>query len=184
MITNSGDFRLKGVQLEGLEQAIDIDITFIEKTDKISYSTDMALRDRLSSIKKQDKSKYSLVLANLLLAKKVLKEASVYKPNRGEVAQGGLGGVGIENWILQNGGSFLDAASSFLEASEGKTFQEFKAHYSIWDFGENHFTDRNGVYPHDEFVRNNMSEEGYLKMKQALEHYLNQLGYSFKKRRK
>jgi len=184
MITNSGDFRLKGVQLEGLEQAIDIDITFIEKTDKISYSTDMALRDRLFSIKKQDKSKYSLVLANLLLAKKVLKEASVYKPNRGEVAQGGLGGVGIENWILQNGGSFLDAASSFLEASEGKTFQEFKAHYSIWDFGENHFTDRNGVYPHDEFVRNNMSEEGYLKMKQALEHYLNQLGYSFKKRRK
>jgi len=174
-VTGNGDFRLKGVQLECLEQAIDIDITFIEKTDKVSYSTDMSLRDRLSTLKKQDEREYSLVLANILLAKRVLKEAGAYKPNRGEVPEGGLGGVGIENWILQNGGSFIDAANSFLEASEGKSFQEFRDHYSVWDFGENHFADRKGIYPHDDFVKNNMSEEGYKKMREALKKYVKNL---------
>lgn len=172
-ITGTGDFRLKDVHLEGLDTPVDIDITFIEKTDKISYSTDMSLKDRLSTLKNQDESKYSLVLANILVAKKVLKETDVYKPNRGDEPQGGLGGVGIENWILQNGGSFLDAANAFLEAADGKKFEEFKTCYSVWDFGENHFADKKGIYPHDDFIKNNMSEEGYEKMKQALTTYVN-----------
>ena len=91
-----------------------LDITFTEKTDKVSYSTDMALQDRLATIQRNDPEKYKYIVANILLAKKVLKNALCYKPNRGEVPQGGLGGVGIENWILQNGGSFIDAANDFL----------------------------------------------------------------------
>lgn len=169
-IIGTGDFRLKDVSLDDVD--VDIDITFTEKTDKVLYSTDMALQDRMETIRKNDPEKYKLVVANILLAKEVLKDAGVYKPNRGEVPQGGLGGVGVENWILQNGGSFIDAARSFVEASKGKTFEEFKSSYYIWDFGDNHLAERRNAYAHDNFVSNNMSEEGYHRMVEALSSYL------------
>ena len=167
---STGDFRLKNVNIEP-NVNVDIDITFVEKTDQVTYSTDMCLQDRLNTIYETDKEKYKYVIANILLAKKVLKEANVYKPFRSDSNQGGLGGVGIENWILQNGGSFKDAAKSFLDASRGKTFEEFKAIYKIWDFGENHLALKTQKYPHDNFV-NNMSKEGYEKMQKALREFL------------
>ncbi len=170
-LTGTGDFRLKSVQIDS-DMSVDIDITFTEKTDKVSYSTDMALQDRLATIQRNDPEKYKYVVANILLAKQVLKKAEVYKPDRGEIPQGGLGGVGIENWILQNGGSFIDAARSFVEAADGKSFSEFQSTYQIWDFGDNHLAERRGQYAHDNFVANNMSEAGYKKMVQALKEYL------------
>ena len=170
-LIGTGDFRLKSVQIDN-DTSVDIDITFTEKTDKISYSTDMALQDRLATIQKTDPIKYKYVVANILLAKQVLKKAEVYKPNRGQIPQGGLGGVGIENWILQNGGSFIDAAISFVEAADGKSFSEFQSTYQIWDFGDNHLAERRGQYAHDNFVANNMSEVGYQKMVQELKEYL------------
>ncbi len=170
-LTWNGDFRLKSVQIDA-DISVDIDITFTEKTDKVSYSTDMALQDRLATIQRINPEKYKYVVANILLAKQVLKKAGAYKPNRGEIPQGGLGGVGIENWILQNGGSFIDAAKSFVEASDGKSFSEFKSTYQIWDFGENHLAEKRGLYSHDNFVTENMSEEGYQIMVQALKEYL------------
>lgn len=170
-LTGTGDFRLKSVPID-TDMSIDIDITFTEKTDKVSYSTDMALRDRLATIQRNDPEKYKYVVANIFLAKQVLKKAEAYKPNRGEIPQGGLGGVGIENWILQNGGSFIDAAKSFVEAADGKSFSEFQSTYQIWDFGDNHLAERRGLYSHDNFVTNNMSEAGYQKMVQALKEYL------------
>lgn len=175
-ITNTGDFRFKNVQIDE-ETIVDIDITFTEKTDKISYSTDMSLQDRLSTIKKIDEEKYKYVIANIIKAKQYLKKHEVYKPNRGEIPQGGLGGVGVENWILQNGGSFEDAARNFIEASKDKTFEEFKKSYSVWDFGENHLAVKKDKYVHDDFVYCNMSEIGYEKMKKALILYLNNLEY-------
>ena len=170
-LTGNGDFRLKGVPI-GTDMSVDIDITFTEKTDNVSYSTDMALQDRLATIQRNDPEKYKYVVANILLAKQVLKKAEAYKPNRGEIPQGGLGGVGIENWILQNGGSFIDAARSFVEAADGKSFSEFQSTYQIWDFGDNHLAERRGHYAHDNFVANNMSEAGYQKMVEALKEYL------------
>ena len=170
-LTGTGDFRLKSVQID-TDINVDIDITFTEKTDKVLYSTDMALQDRLATIQRSDSEKYKYVVANILLAKQVLKKAEAYKPNRGEIPQGGLGGVGIENWILQNGGSFVDAAKSFVEAANGKSFSEFQSTYQIWDFGDNHLAERRGQYAHDNFVANNMSEVGYQKMVIALEEYL------------
>ena len=170
-LTGTGDFRLKSVQID-TDMSVDIDITFTEKTDKVSYSTDMALQDRLATIQRNDPEKYKYVVANILLAKQVLKKAEAYKPNRGEIPQGGLGGVGIENWILQNGGSFIDAARSFVEAANGKSFSEFQSIYQIWDFGDNHLAERRGQYAHDNFVANNMSEAGYQKMIVALKEYL------------
>lgn len=170
-LTGTGDFRLKSVQID-TDMSVDIDITFTEKTDKVSYSTDMALQDRLATIQRNDPEKYKYVVANILLAKQVLKKAEAYKPNRGEIPQGGLGGVGIENWILQNGGSFIDAARSFVEAADGKSFSEFQSTYQIWDFGDNHLAERRGQYAHDNFIANNMSEAGYQKMVIALKEYL------------
>ena len=170
-LTGTGDFRLKGVPID-TDMSVDIDITFTEKTDKVSYSTDMALQDRLATIQRNDPEKYKYVVANILLAKQVLKKAEAYKPNRGEIPQGGLGGVGIENWILQNGGSFIDAARSFVEAADGKSFSEFQSTYQIWDFGDNHLAERRGQYAHDNFVANNMSEAGYQKMVVSLKEYL------------
>lgn len=176
-LTGTGDFRLKNIQID-TDMSVDIDITFTEKTDKVSYSTDMALQDRLATIQRNDPEKYKYVVANILLAKQVLKKAEAYKPNRGELPQGGLGGVGIENWILQNGGSFIDAAKSFVKAADGKSFSEFQSTYQIWDFGDNHLAERRGLYLHDNFVSNNMSEAGYRKMVQTLKEYLKSMEIS------
>ena len=169
-ITGKGDFRLKNVNIG--DENVDVDISFVTRTDKVNYSTDMALEDRLATIKQLDKEKYQYVVAYILLAKQVLKEANVYKPSRSDVNQGGLGGVGIENWILQNGGSFIDAAESFLAASEDKSFEEFKQNYQIWDFGENHMASSRNSYPHDNFVEN-MNSDGYEKMTSTLKKYIN-----------
>lgn len=191
-----GDWRFKGVDI-GNGIVIDLDVTFITKTDKVSYSTDMALKERLAVIRKQDPEKYKLVVANILIAKSVLKDAEAYKPNRGDVPQGGLGGVGVENWILQNGGSFEDAARSFVavadecyeiarakyqedtkqEVIDSAAFDLFVQRYSLWDFGENHLAG-NDTYPHDEFVSRNMSASGFAKMYAKLKEYLLKLDKS------
>lgn len=96
------------------------------------------------------------------------------KPDKGETSQGGLGGVGVENWVLQNGGSFLSAAKEFMSVAEKcKNFEEFKAKYAVWDFGENHMA--KGERQHDNFVSDNMSADGYKRMKQALVAFLQQV---------
>ena len=164
--TVNGNFRFKNVSIDGLEEPIDIDISFIQKTDKMDYSSDESLRDRLRSIKEQHPEDYDFVLANIINAKEVLKEGEVYKKQ-----QGGIGGIGIENWILQHGGSFQEAATSFLEAAQGKTLSEFQTAYPIWDFGKNHYADEKGFYKYDNFI-SNLTEEGYTKMQQQLSNYL------------
>ena len=152
-----------------------IDITFIVKTDKLDYSTDECIKDRLRTIRDMSEEKYQKVLANIVMAKEVLKD--VYKPRHaGKNPQGGLGGVGIENWILQNGGSFEHAAREFIRVSENKSFEEFAKEYAVWDFGENHLSFRKSDgYMHDNFVKDNMTEEGYNKMKEVLKEYLRSL---------
>ena len=109
----------------------------------------------------------------ILFSQNNLKAAESYKPNRGETPQGGLGGVGIENWVLQNGGSFLSAAKEFMSVAEKcENFDEFKAKYAVWDFGENHMA--KGERQHDNFVTDNMSADGYERMKKALSVFLAQ----------
>ncbi len=165
----NGNLRLKQVSLDGLTEPVDIDITFVQKTNKVQYSTDMALTDRLTNIKKQSEQKYHQVLANIIYAKQFLKAADAYKPERSPEAEGvgGLGGVGIENWVLQHGGSFKQAARDFLTtADRHPDFYDFRAYYPVWDYGENHKGIRSK--PHDNFVADNMNQEGYERMKQAL----------------
>ncbi len=171
--TSRDDIRFKGVNL-GDGVVVDIDITYDRKTDKVLYTTDECIRDRLATLKELDEDKYKQVLANIILAKRVLKDGEVYKSRNSAIAQGGLGGVGVENWILQHGGSFIEAARSFVEASEGRSFDEFREVYTVWDFGENHTSERKGHYPHDNFIADNMSISGYEKMKKVLASYLRQ----------
>ena len=165
----NGNLRLKQVSIDGLAEPVDIDITFAQKTNKVQYPTDAALADRLSNIKNQSETKYQQVMANIIYAKQFLKAAGAYKPRRSPEAEGvgGLGGVGIENWVLQHGGSFRQAARDFLAVADNcSSFEDFCAHYPVWDYGENHKGIRSK--PHDNFVADNMNQAGYNRMKQAL----------------
>lgn len=170
-VTGDGDFRLKNVQIDS-DTVVDIDITFTRKTDTISYSTEMCLHDRFINIYNQSIEKYNYVLANIILAKQVLKEGGVYKSAMSENPEGGLGGVGIETWILQNGGSFIDASRTFLSAADNNNFETFKKKYFVWDLGESHMFERSGEYLHPNFVKKNMNRSGYNKMVQVLSDYL------------
>ena len=170
----NGNLRLKQVSIDGLAEPVDIDITFAQKTNKVQYPTDAALVDRLDNIKNQSETKYQQVLANIIYAKQFLKAAGAYKPRRSPEAKGigGLGGVGIENWVLQHGGSFKQAARDFLAVADScSNFEDFCAHYPVWDYGENHKGIRSK--PHDNFVADNMNQEGYERMKEVLRAVVN-----------
>jgi hypothetical protein len=186
-VTNMGDFRFKKVKLDD-NTTVDIDISFGIKRNKTSYTSDACLSDRLQTIKKLYPDKYEMVVANIIKAKDLLKHADppVYKNKRSDPSQGGLGGIGIENWILQNGGSLYDAALDFVnhaidkETNKVKSFDDFKKSYEIWDFGENHFTARKKVIDNmvenvslfDNFVSCNLNEKGYYNMIKTLSLYL------------
>ena len=165
-IIKDGNVRAKNVKLQGLEEPVDIDVTFATKTNKVKYSTDVALKQFYESMTEAQKNNTT---ANVVFAKRFLKHIKAYKPDRGDTPQGGLGGVGIENWVIQNGGSFVVAAESFMKVANecGDNFEKFKANYSLIDFGENHQGGKN-----DNFVTRNMSKEGYDKMRTALGEFL------------
>ena len=97
--------------------------------------------------------------------------------------QGGLGGIGVENWILENGGSFYDAAKSFLNAAslnetDYKSYENFTKDYEIWDFGQNYYTERKNAKNgdkhllYDNFIKQNLTQDGYQKMIVALNKYV------------
>ena len=177
VVTAKGDFRFKGVSIEGLKDKVDIDLSFTKRTDEVEYTTEECIKDRLETIRKNNPEDYEYVVANILLAKKVLKSAGAYKkksspePQEGQKdTRGGLGAVGIENWILQNGGSFEKAARDFLEvARRCNGLSDFQKKYAIWDFGENYMAGDH--YSHDNFVYN-MNDKGYSNMVNALEDYI------------
>ena len=178
-ISHDNRFRGKDIKLNGIEEPIDIDISFTQKRDKVDYSTDTCLSDLLRTIEKEYPEQFPLVKANIVYAKKILKAGKAYKSRRSSEAEGGLGGIGVEYWILQNGGSFINAVNSFLAQAvkDGNIipYEEFKDKYQIWDFGKNHEPKeieigslKRIVFPYDEFVSCNMSKEGYLKMTKTL----------------
>ena len=178
-ISHDNRFRGKDIKLDGIEEPIDIDISFTQKRDKVDYSTDTCLSDLLRTIEKEYPEQFPLVKANIVYAKKILKAGKAYKSRRSFEAEGGLGGIGVEYWILQNGGSLINAVNSFLAQAvkDGNIipYEEFKDKYQIWDFGKNHEPKeieigslKRIVFPYDEFVSCNMSKEGYLKMTNIL----------------
>jgi len=153
MIVEDG-FRTKGAVLPNGKK-VDIDITYAKKDLGLEYSSDMSVKDRLNSIKEASPEDYNYVRANIIMAKNILKKMEIYKKRGSDGAKenGGFGGIGVENWILQNGGSFEQAISTYLATAKdenGKdlSYQEFIEKYPIFDFGNNH---REGRSLHDRF---------------------------------
>lgn len=169
--TSNYKVRLVDVMVPGLDKLIDLDFSLTPQKDKY-LSTDDALIQRLENIKELDNEKYRLVIANIMYAKDYLKQSGVYKPSRGilngDRSYGGLGGVGIENWVLQYGGSFMDAALDFLKHADGKEFIDFQKDYFIMDFGKDHVAVSKKYFPYDNFVMKNMRHNGYNLMVESL----------------
>ena len=157
---------------------LDVEISICPRTDKIEFSTDVSLSSKLDAIKEQYPDSYIDVLSNIVYAKEFFKNINAYKSLKSDSSQGGLGGIGIENWILQHGGSFIDAASDFIEiADKAETFESFCSMYQVYDLGSNHYSDKSNIYPHDNFVgdNNKMGKEGYERIVSALKKYLKSL---------
>jgi len=154
---NYYQIRFEGVQVDG--ESVDIDIGLSKKSELLYFASHDGVTERLGWIKMHEgEEAYLLTLANIVLAKKKLSGAHAYK----KTEESGLGGIGVENWILQSGGSFTEALRTFYAASQenGQTlgFNQFRARYQIIDPGLNLKN-----LKHDNFV-NNLSEASYQKM--------------------
>lgn len=119
-------------------ESTDIDIVISRKSELAVYGTHLAIADKLDSIEREyGLSAREQTIANIILCKKILSESKAYKKQD----EGGLGGIGVENWILANDGSMLKAFVSFWNAAHttGKraTFSEFSAAYHLYDAGLN-----------------------------------------------
>ena len=176
--TDGYDDKLVGTITLENGDSLDIEISICPRTDQAELSTDSSLDAKLNAIKEQYPDNYLDVLANIVYAKQLFKSVHAYKSLKSDSSQGGLGGIGIENWILQHGGSLEDAARSFVEAAEkAGSFEEFKKVYTVFDLGDNHYAQKKGIYPHDNFVggEKKMSEEGFERMLTVLKQYLKSL---------
>lgn len=163
--------RLTDVEIPGLDKPIDLDFSLTPQKERY-LPTEDAISHRLENMKEQDEYKYRLVLANIMYAKAMLKKAGSYKAARsildGPRENGGLGGVGIENWVLQYGGSLMAAAEDFVKHAEGKDFMDFEKEYAIMDFGQNHVSTTKRQFPYDNFVMKNMRYRGFEIMRDTL----------------
>lgn len=144
------------------QKGLDIDIGFVKKSDLNVYASHDAVADKLNNIRqKYGNEAYGEVVANILLAKKWLKEGRAYK--KGNYGEGGLGGIGVENLILAYEGNIREAFGAFYRAAKNsdgsiKSLETFKQDFKILDAGMNlRFNN------HDNFVYN-MNEDGYRKM--------------------
>lgn len=173
-------FRGSGIIISNIDK-LDIDISIDQRRNDITYSSEKCLEDRYNTIKKQYPDCYPLVLANIVKAKQILKENNVYKK-----LEGGIGGIGVENWILQNGGSLKLAFQDFLnhayENGELVDFKKFKETYHVFDFGSNHepriklkVGNSSIYYAYDNYINDNMNESKYKKMAEVLRKYINDL---------
>lgn len=164
-----GKLRSASCRAPGIHEMLSVDITFTSQEKRVEYTTELALIDRLETIKKQDLEKYKKIVANIILAKQYLKQNEVYKTDCEQV---GIGGIGLENLILQNGGSFYDAAKEFLQYADGKDFIEFEKTYPLFDFGKNQDSIEKNIFPYDNFIMKNMQKDGYDKMCICLKDYV------------
>ena len=177
--TNEYNIRYKNVEIDGLDEKIELDVTSEEKRLSVDYSTDMSIRERLDTIRRNyGEEIYSEVIDNIIVAKNILKENGIYKKSnsKGATKYGGFGGVGVETWILQNGGSFINAMQTFLESSIDEngheiSFEAFKKKYEIYDFGQNH---RELSKKHDHFIEG-LTPEGFNKMRMVFRDILKEL---------
>ena len=160
------DGQLRLVDVPFNNQKIEVDIAFVPQAEVRLFESHDAVRERLRSIKTTSgEGAYEQVQATIVYTKRLLKKAEVYK----KAEQGGLGGIGVENWILAHHGNFIEAAQSFLAAAkpDGKTLtplETFQQTYLLFDPGAN----AKFAGTHDHFGRN-LSQKGYQTMVTTLE---------------
>ena len=161
--SHEGQLRLKDGKLPNGQQNLEIDVAFVSKSDLAVYESHDAVKERLDGM---DEATRSEVQANIVLAKKIFKEAGAYKK-----LEKGLGGLGVENFILQNGGNVLVAFKNFHDSAfKGGAlmpFGEFKQNFKIIDPGLNA-----KFKNHDNFIEQNVDESGYAKIAQTIDDYL------------
>lgn len=124
-----------------------MDGTYSPKSLAFEYSPDECVNDRLHSIEEQHPGASKYVRAQIVLAKAILKDLGIYKrrTSLGGGQLGGFGGIGVENWILQNGGSLEQAMETLVDASRGPdgkvlNHTDFAEKYTIYEYGHNHMS--------------------------------------------
>lgn len=173
----ANQWRRSGIEIQG--KSVDIDVTYVSKPEVEGMPSHAVVEQRLRAVEQSTPQEADLVRANIVYAKQVLKRFNVYKK-----LDGGLGGLGVENWILQHGGSFAKARESVLRAAideQGsiRSFEDCAARYAIPDPGVNLTSDSvekgatgYGQYRHDNFFYflNRDGSDGYGKFIHALQH--------------
>lgn len=159
--------RAMGAQLEGSEP-LDIDIGIGRRADAGIFASHDAINAKLNSIRETygDETCYE-VLANVVLAKQILKEGHAYK----KLEDGGFGGIGTEDWILANHGNMLEAFKTFYDAahkdSQVISLDDFRTRYRIFNAGTNIKFPDNA----ENFIFT-LKPEGYERMVQTIGSYL------------
>ena len=162
--------RGKGSQIiEG--EILDIDIGIGKRSDEGIFASSDSIAQKLESIRAtHGDGAYLDALANIVLTKKILKAGHAYK----KLEDGGMGGIGVENWILLHNGNMLDAFQSFWQAShDGQggvlPYEEFAKRYKIFDAGLNIKFNR-----HDNFIQV-LKPNGYAALVETIGRYLRYL---------
>lgn len=184
IIRRYSDDKIESLLLETVTPAQLVDFIDVGKVDiQIHTQYDFAKDKRtapqmirklmLGLCKNPDKTinheKLNELRAKIIFTKKLLYENSCYKFNSSG-KRIGIGGVGVECWIIQHMGNIEEAFKAFWNSSfdsDGNLveFEEFKANYSI--FGN--FTNPNGNSKPHFFTDKILKKEGWLGMLRAIE---------------
>lgn len=142
------------------EEAIDVDISIMPKLVSSGIvSSDMVVKEKFNNISTNyGEEVCENVKQQIVLAKTMMSEYKCYKKTySGESEPSGIGGIGVENWILDNNGSFYEACKHLLDLvnSNGEPIklEKFKEEYKLFDAGTNlRFLDGSFNKKHNNFI--------------------------------
>ena len=164
-----GHYQLRAYGCTGISDTpIDIDVGIVKKSELAVYGSHDAVSDKLESIRKNNGQEvYEQTVANIVLTKQVLKDGQAYK----KIEHGGMGGIGVENWVLLHGGNMVEAFNSFKSAAfvddRRLPLDDFKKRYKVLDAGVNV-----QKLSHDNYIEK-LTEQGYQAMLDTIDGYIN-----------
>lgn len=170
--TETDYIQVRGIGSQIIEgEVLDIDIGIGKRSDEGIFASSDSIAQKLESIRTTlGNEAYLDALANIVLAKKILKAGHAYK----KLEDGGMGGIGVENWILLHNGNMFDAFQSFWQTSHDEQggvlpYEEFAKRYKVFDAGLNIKFNR-----HDNFIRV-LKPNGYTALVETIGRYLRYL---------